>query len=51
MGEKLKIEYVSIDSIMPYAKNAKEHPRVEGGDVNRPGGQVIWRRKERTGGG
>ena len=26
MGEKLKIEYVSIDSIMPYANNAKEHP-------------------------
>ena len=29
MGEKLKIEYVSIDSIMPYANNAKEHPQQQ----------------------
>lgn len=29
MGEKLKIEYVSIDSIMPYVKNAKEHPQQQ----------------------
>lgn len=29
MGEKLKIEYVSIDSIMPYAKNAKLHPQQQ----------------------
>ena len=26
---KLKIEYVSIDSIKPYSKNAKQHPREQ----------------------
>ena len=29
VGEKLKIEYVSIDSIMPYARNAKLHPQQQ----------------------
>ena len=35
MGEKLKIEYVSIDSIMPYAKNAKEHPQQQVEQIKR----------------
>ena len=29
MMEKLKIEYVDIDSIKPYKNNAKEHPREQ----------------------
>ena len=35
MGEKLKIEYVSIDSIMPYVKNAKEHPQQQVEQIKR----------------
>ena len=35
MGEKLKIEYVSIDSIMPYANNAKEHPQQQVEQIKR----------------
>lgn len=26
---KLKIEYVNIDSIKPYSKNAKRHPKKQ----------------------
>ena len=35
MGEKLKIEYVSIDSILPYANNAKEHPQEQVEQIKR----------------
>ena len=35
MGEKLKIEYVSVDSIMPYARNAKLHPQQQVEQIKR----------------